>query len=239
MYQTIIDSVIRGIIAFFLLVVVLRLMGRKAVSHMTFSDFGVAITLGSLAANLILNTNNNAVTSATGIVTLGSLALIVGYMNLKSFRFRKLVNSEPVTLIENGRVVKDNLRKTRITLDTLNTLLREKNVFNIADVEFAIFETTGKLSVLPISQKQPLTPSDLNIPTTYKGLTKDVIIDGNVLYENLKGANLDEQWLMNQLKVKGIESVKAVFFAALDTSGSLYVSKGLEGKEKPGQYGIE
>lgn len=92
----------------------------------------------------------------------------------------------------------------------LTSLLREKNIFNIADVEFAILENEGKLSVLPKLQKQPLTPSDLNITTTYKGLTADVIIDGNIMKENLRSANQNEEWLMNKLNAQGVVNVQDV-----------------------------
>lgn len=239
MFQNTMNIALRAIIAYLLLMVVIRSIGRKAISQMTFFDFAVAITLGTLAASVGMGTNTSSSSAAIVMISFAVLAIITGYLHIKGFRFRKLVNSEPVTLIQNGDIVKDNMQRTRTTIDSLNALLREKNVFNIADVEFAIMETDGKLSVLPRSQKQPITPSDLNISTSYKGLTRDIIIDGNIMYENLKDANLDEQWLMNQLNSKGIQNIKDVFFAALDTSGALYVSKGLEGREKPGQYGIE
>lgn len=239
MYQSIINIVLRAIVAFVLLMAVTRLIGRKTISQMTFFDFAVAITLGTLAASVGMGANTSSSSAATVMISFSLLAIITGYLHIKDFGFRKLVNSEPVTLIQNGEIVKENMQRTRTTINSLNALLREKNIFNIADVEFAIMETDGKLSVLPRSQKQPLTPSDLNISTSYKGLTKDIIIDGNIMYENLKDANLDEQWLANQLRNKGIEKAETVFFAALDTSGSLYISKGIEGSEKHGKYGIE
>ncbi len=239
MFQNFFNIILRAIMAYFLLMVITRLMGRKVISQMTFFDFAVAITLGTLAASIGMGANTSSSSAATVMISFAVLAIITGYLHIKSFGFRKLVNSEPATMIKNGEIVKDNMQRTRTTIDSLNALLREKNVFNIADVEFAIMETDGKLSVLPKSQKQPITPSDLNIPTSYKGLTRDIIIDGNIMYENLKAVNLDEQWLMNQLSSKGIQNINEVFFAALDTSGNLYISKGLKGKEKPGQYGIE
>ena len=239
MYLSIIYSTVRGLVAFILLMIVTRLMGRKAISQMTFFDFVVAITLGSLTANLGMGSNNNATTAATVIITLAVLAIITDYLHTKSFFVRKVVNSEPVVLIQNGEIVKDNMQRCRVSINDLTTMLREKNTFNIADVEFAIMENDGKLTVQPKSQKQPLTPSDMNIPTAYKELTKDIVIDGNIMYENLKDANLNEVWLIDQLKNAGINNVKDVFFAALDTSGNLYISKGIVGREKDGKYGID
>ncbi len=233
------NTILRSIFAYFFLMIVIRTLGRKTISQMTFFDFAFAITLGTLAANVATGANADSLTATIVVLTFASLSFVLGYSHIKSFSLRKLINSEPITLIQNGEIVKDNMQKSRVTLNDLTTMLRKKNVFNIADVEFALLENDGILSVQPKSQKQPLTPSDMNIPTSYKGLTKDIIIDGNIMQENLKDANLDEHWLMNQLKEKGITHVKDVFFAALDTSGSLYVSKGIVGQEKPGEYGLE
>jgi len=113
-------------------------------------------------------------------------------------------------------------------------------VFNISDVEFAIMENNGKLSVLKKSQKQTVTPSDLNLPTAYIGLNKDLVIDGEIMKENLQDIHLDEGWLHSKIKSQGIEDIRDVFYAGLDTSGNLYISiKNQKNVEKHGQYGIE
>jgi len=142
-------------------------------------------------------------------------------------------------MIANGKIMEKNMKKIRLSINDLMMLLREKNIFNISDVEFALMETDGKLSVLPKSQKQPITPADLKLPTTYKGLMKDIIIDGQVMYENLQDANLNEQWLYNELLTKGIKQPQEVFYAGLDTAGNLYVSIQKDEREKQGKYGLE
>ena len=124
-------------------------------------------------------------------------------------------------------------------MEELTSLLREKNIFSIADVEFAILETDGKLSVLPKSEKQPLKPSDLNIPTPYQGLTKDIIIDGNIMEENLIDTQRDKTWLIQQLSLYNVKDIKEVFYAGLDSKGNLYVSKKNNQEEFEGKYGIE
>nr|WP_233452687.1 YetF domain-containing protein [Caproicibacter fermentans] len=154
-------------------------------------------------------------------------------------KFRKAVNSEPLVLIENGQIVEPNLKKSRITLNDLTSLLREKNAFNIADVNNAVLENDGKLSVQLKSGKKPVTPSQLQLHPPEKGLTRDIVIDGVLLSENLEATNLTKEWLYEELKKQGISNLGEVFFAALDSSGSLYVSKGMKGKEQPGQHGIE
>ncbi|KNY25637.1 YetF domain-containing protein [Pseudobacteroides cellulosolvens] len=240
MAQTIISSILRATIAYLLLLIIARFMGRKSLSQMTFFDFAIIITLGSVTANLAMGPESTPTTAATTLITLGGLAIITGYLHIKSLWVRKLTNSEPVTAIENGRIVDKNLKKVRFTVNELSSMLRKKNVFNYADVEFAIIENDGQLSVLPKSQKAPLTPSDLKISTNYTGLTKDLIIDGKVLTENLKSVKLDGNWLDTQLSNQGISSVDQVFYAGLDSSGNIYVSvKQPDTEEYHGQYGIE
>lgn len=240
MIQIIINTVLRAMLAYLLLLLVARLIGRKSLSQMTFFDFAIIITLGSVTANLAMGPESKPVIAATTLLTFGGLSILTGYLHIKSFRIRKLTNSEPVTAIENGRIIDKNLKKVRFTINELSSMLRKKNVFNYADVEFAIIENDGQLSVLPKSQKAPLTPSDLNISTSYTGLTKDLVLDGNVLPENLKSVNLDEKWLNEKLSQQGVSNVDQVFYAGLDSSGNLYVSvKQPNTPEYHGQYGIE
>lgn len=239
MLTDVLYSAVRSVFAFLLLMLVARLMGRKAISQMTFFDFCVAITLGSVTANIGFGGDNSFHSGVTVLITLGLLAIITGYFHMKSMKFRKLVNSEPLVLIENNQVVEANMKKARITLTDLTSILREKNAFNIADVNYAVLENGGKISVLFKSDKKPATPADLQIHPPEKGLSRDIVINGNIMYENLNGTQLTEAWLFEELKTKGIDNIKEVFFAALDSSGELYVSRGIKGRERHGEHGIE
>lgn len=232
-------ALVRTILAFLLLIVVARFMGRKAISQMTFFDFAVAITLGSVTANIGLGGDNKFSTGVTVLITLALLGISSSLIHIKSFRIRKLMNSEPVVVISNGELIKKNMRKIRLSLNNLNSLLRQKNCFNISDVHFAVMESEGELSVLLKADKQPLTPADMQMHPPEKGLTRELIIDGVIKYENLACTNLTEKWLLNELETNGIHSVKEVFFAALDCFGKLYISKGGKRTEHPGEYGIE
>ncbi len=239
MIQEIIYTSIRIAVAYFLLLTLTRIMGRKMISQITFFDFVVGVIVGSVAANLSVSRQSPVVSGITVLVVLALITVIIDISDIKSFFSRKIVNSEPVTVIENGKILEGNLKKTRLPVDNLMMLLREKNAFNISDVEFAIFETDGKLSVLKKSQKQPVTPSDLSIPTAYTGLTRDIIIDGEFMEENLTSVKLDKEWLMRRLKDNNFNSIEDVFYAGLDTSGNLYISSRSRSKEREGQHGIE
>ncbi|HEY2420245.1 MAG TPA: YetF domain-containing protein, partial [Neobacillus sp.] len=147
--------------------------------------------MGSIVANAIIDKQFATLSAITTLILFAILTVFTGYLSLKNFTLRKLINSEPVTLVENGTIVDENMKKMKLTLNELKMKLREKDAFNVADVEFAIMETDGKLSVLPKSDKKPLTPYHMNIQTTSSGLEKDIIIDGTIMEENLTSAGLD------------------------------------------------
>lgn len=238
--NALLTTFLRTILAYLLILVVTRFMGRKAISQITFFDLAVVITLGSVTGNLAMGQNRSVISVALVIFTFGALDILTSFLQIKSIKIRKYTNSEPVTAIENGRILDKNLKKVHFTMNELTSLLREKNIFNYADVEFAIIENDGQLSVLPKAQKAPLTPSDLKIPTKSMGLTKDIVIDGQILGENLKSVNLDENWLKSQLTSQGVSDVKKVFYAGVDADKNLYVSiKQTNEKEVHGQHGFE
>lgn len=239
MLQIILRTILYTVIAYILLFLMIRALGRKALSEMTLFDFILAITLGSLTAHICLMGDNSPSATITALVTFAILGIITDFIHINSIRFRKFVNSEPIVLIHNGQIVKANMVKARITLTELTSMLRGKSVFNISDVNYAIMENTGDLSVLLKADKSPLTPADMKQNPVEKGLTKDIIIDGKLMRENLQCSGMTEQELMKQLNNRGIRKVDEVFYAGVDSSGKLYVSKGQDGQEQAGKYGIE
>lgn len=239
MYNIIFPTILRTIAAFFIALILARLTGRKLIAQMTFFDYVIAVTLGSTTANLAIGPLHKSVISTVVLVTLAALAVLSGFLHIKSFWVRKYLNSEPLMVIANGKIVEENLRRARITLDEMLMMLRQKGIFNLSDAEFAMVEIDGKMSVLPKSEKQPVTPADMGIATTYRGLSKDLIIDGKIMRENLEDAKLDEDWLLESLRKYGAGDAKEVFYAGLDTAGNLFVSLKNKHKEKSGKYGIE
>ncbi len=240
MGSTIVNTSIRSVGVYILALVLTRLMGRKLIAQITFFDFVVGVSMGSLAANAMIGPGSTPLSSISALTVISMLTIAIAYIHIKSFSGRKLVNSEPVTLVDNGSIVEENMKKIRLTIDELMMKLREKNAFNLADVEFAIMETDGQVSVLPKADKKPLTPSNMNIQTTSTGLTRDIIIDGNLMEENLTGTGLDKEWVYAQLNNQDIRDISEVFYAGLDGNKNLYVSRKSKNREEGhGQYGIE
>ncbi|MCL6639184.1 MAG: DUF421 domain-containing protein [Firmicutes bacterium] len=215
-------GIIRTLILFAVVVIGLRLMGKRQVSQLQPYELVIVIMLSALAAIPMENTGIPLLSSLFPIFTLLVAHVALSTVALKSERARGIICGTPSVLVENGKIVEKELARLRYNINDLLEQLRAKNMPNIADVEFAILETSGDLSVIPKSQKRPLVPADMNIPTVYEGLPVTLIIDGYVFHKNLAKLNLDAGWLEGELRKFGIESVKDVLFASLDTEGKLF-----------------
>lgn len=216
---------IRTLILFLIVVIVMRVMGKRQIGQLQPFELAVAILISELAAVPMQDTGIPLINGIIPILTLLAAQLVMSFISLKSVRARAIICGKPNILIENGKINEKNLRKEMYTLNDLLEQLRIEGSPNIADVEFAILETNGQLSIIPKSQKRPLSPEDLNLSTKYEGLPLDVIVDGNINYKNLKKAQLDQSWLQTELSKLGIDNVKDVLFASLDTDGNLYYQK--------------
>lgn len=217
-----IDAIRTTIIIFGMLVILTRIVGRKLLAQITFFDFVTGVTIGTIAGAYVVNeVKGTAVLISPVILVLCTLGL--GYLTIKNLKARKLFRGEPIVIIQNGKILEENMFKARYTLDDLEMQLRENNVFNINEVEFAVLEANGKLSVLKKTPYNPVTPKDLNLDTNYKGLATEIIKDGEVLEQNLKQNNLDFNWLYQQLYQQDINDISKVMLASLNTDGSLYL----------------
>lgn len=213
---------IRTLILYALIVFAMRVMGKQQIGQLQPFELVIAIMISELAAVPMENTGIPLVNGITPIMTLIVAQVIISYVVMKSDRARSVICGRPSILIENGRIMETEMRRLRYNLSDLMEQLRGKNIPNIADVEFAVLETNGNLSVIPKSQKRPLTPEDLTVATNYEGLPHPLIMDGHILYHNLRALNLDLTWLDGQLKKHHIERPEDVLFASLDTSGNLF-----------------
>lgn len=220
-----INIILRTIIIYFIVLILLRIMGKREIGQLSSFDLVVAIIIAETAAIPIDNKNMPIVEAAVPMIVLVAAQIIMSFACLKSDFIRDLIYGRPTTLIKNGKILEKEMLKTRYNIEDLLIQLREKNIFNVEDVEFAILESSGKLSVLPKSQKHPLTAELLGLPTPYEGLCVPLIIDGQIQKHNLKQVKLDENWLINELQKKGIKEINEVFFASLDTQGNLYLDK--------------
>ncbi len=215
-------GIIRTLILFAVVVIGLRVMGKRQIGQLQPYELVIVIMLSALAAIPMENTGVPLASGLAPILTLLVAQVALSYISLKSQRARGIICGTPSILIKNGKIIEEEMARLRYNINDLLEQLRSKNTPNIADVEFAILENSGQLSVIPKSQKRPVVPADMNLPTAYEGLPVTLIIDGYVFHKNLARINLNEDWLKAELQNFGINSFKKVLFASLDTEGKLF-----------------
>jgi uncharacterized membrane protein YcaP (DUF421 family) len=226
--MSITELFIRILLSFLVLFVLTRIIGRKEISQMTFFNFASAITIGTLGGSLV---TDNSLTIQNGVIALvgwSIFTIVMGYIDIKFKKARIVIEGEPEIVIKDGQIMENALRKSRLDIDALRVMLRKKEVFSLSDVEYAIFETDGKLSVMKKEKKQPVTRSDMNIYKTTKKifpLATEVVSDGSINKKNLSKLNLDTEWLEQQLRQMGVNSISDIFYAEVQTDGTLFIDK--------------
>lgn len=213
---------VRALVLYFVVIIAMRIMGKRQIGQLQPFELAIAIMISELAAVPMQNTGIPLVNGLIPIVTLLIAQVLISLISLKSIKARGIICGKPSILIENGKILESELRKEMYTINDLLEQLRIQSISNISDVEYAILETNGQLSVIQKSQKRPVNPEDLNMTTKYEGLSLELIIDGRLIGKNLEKAGLDREWLMKELNKQGIDDIRKVLFASLDTQGNLF-----------------
>lgn len=214
---------LRVVLALLFLFATTKSLTKRSLSKLTYFDYIATSLLGTIAGNLAFNINIHILNFILSLTLTTFSIILVSQLSLRYRPLRKLLAGESILLIQNGKILEKSLLRLNYSYDYLIQHLRQEKVFDISQVEFAILEPSGELSVQLKSQNQPLTPQDLHISTKYKGLASELILDGKVLEENLQNNDLSKEWLSKKLQEKGVSNVHEVAFAALSTNGNLYV----------------
>ena len=197
-------SYARSIILYLLLILVIRFMGKRQVGQMEPTEFVVTMLVADLASIPMQNGGIPLLSGVIPILTVLAMELMLSTLSLRSTRLRKFLCGKPVILIENGRILQENLRSTRVTLDELTGHLRQKDVLDLRSVQFAILETNGNLSVFPYPKEKPASARDAGIAARPQYLPVTLISDGKILSENLPAAKKDLSWLQRTLRSNGV-----------------------------------
>ncbi|PLS18197.1 hypothetical protein CVD28_07865 [Bacillus sp. M6-12] len=214
--------IMRSIIFLIALFVITKWIGKKQISQLSFFEYVTGITIGSIGAEVAMGLEKNIVNGILGIATFAAAPFFVGIISMKSNAFRNFFEGKGSIFIKDGKIMEDNLKKERYTTDELLELLRKKNVFQVADVEFAVLEPTGDLSVMLKKEKQPLTAKDLDITVSSVKEPQTVIMDGKILDEPLSTIGRNRGWLHTELQKIGI-TLENVFLAQINSYGELTV----------------
>ena len=194
------------------LFVITKIMGHKQVAQLDFFDYVSGITIGSIGAELATELEAPW-TPLTALLVWGAASLILNLITSKIPRSRKYINGTPTILMHEGRIYRENLRKARLDLSEFLLLCRERGFFDLEDIQTAVFEHNGKLSVLPRSARRPATPEDLKIATRAAHIGVELIMDGRIMGENLNRIGRDERWLRGEIKRQGFGDESEIFLA--------------------------
>lgn len=216
---------VRGVIGFFSLLIFARVIGKEQISQLTFFDYILGITIGSIASELTVDLSTKAWSHWVGLVVWCALGYIMEMITLKWRYAAKYFEGEPAIVIMNGKIMENVLRKMKYRASDIVELLRNKDIFDLNEVAYALIEPNGQISVLKKPEYLPVTRKDMNIKVKDSGIATEIIYDGIVIDENLRQYNKDRKWLYSQLKSKGIKDPSEVFLFTLDKSGNVYIDK--------------
>lgn len=200
----------RAIVLYIIVLIVMRLMGKREIGQMQPFELAISIMIADLAATPMAETGIPITNGIMPILGLLVMHLVISMINLKSTKARKIICGKPSILIFRGKVDEKVLKRERFTINELEERLRDNNIFNIGDVEYAVLETSGQVTVIPKPNKRPTTPEDFNIEPKYEGIPYDLVVDGKVMYKNLEKLGKNYVWLKKQTEKFGIKPEDAL-----------------------------
>ncbi|MDF2660776.1 MAG: rane protein [Paenibacillus sp.] len=228
-----INILFRTIVSFFALLVIARILGKQVLSNMTFHDFVTGITLGAIAANLAFNPKIESPYLFLSLIVFTATSFAISVVSIRNRKVRKWITGSPTVLIENGKILEQNMKHVKYSLDSLIQSLREKDIFDLEEVEYAILENNGKLSVLKKPPYRNLTQKDMHI----KGqgavdFPIELIMDGQLIENNLNNNGVSRRWLEAELE-KREKNIADVFYAVKSTNGKLMLDFYEDGLKRP------
>lgn len=223
-WMEVLDVIIRSLLSLLTLFLVAKMLGKRQVSQLTLFDYVVGISIGNFAAEMTINLESQEINGVVAVLIFGIVAYIIDILAIKSIKLRKYFMGTPTIVIQHGQIIKKNLRKVKFDLNDLLEECREKGYFDMSEIEYAIMEPNGKISILPKPEYKPVTIKDLNLKNEKQGLCANLVIDGKIMKNCLRNINKTEEWLRQQLKVKGYK-VEDVFLATFDINENLKIYK--------------
>ena len=212
---------IRSILLYIIVLIVMRIMGKREIGQLQPFELAISIMIADLASTPMADSGIPLTNGVIPILALLVMHLLISLLNIKSIKAREILCGKPAILIYRGRIDEKMLKKERFTINELEERLRGNNIVNIGDVEYAILETSGQITVIEKPEKRNVTLGDLNIDAKYEGITYDLVVDGKVMYENLKKINKDYNWLKKQVLKYGIEPKQALI-VTIDGKGEIF-----------------
>lgn len=222
MFEDTINVVIKGFMSLIFLFFIIKLLGKKQVSQLNVFDYVIGISLGNLAAEMTINSEISIINGFLAMTIYGICSLFVSFITNKSIIARRFISGVPVVLIENGKISKKQLKKVKLDINDLLQDAREDGIFDITKVEYAIMEASGKVTFLLKAQHEPVTAKDMNVNNTREQLTANLVMDGNIMFNNLKAIGKNEKWLMKKIKENQMK-LDNIFLLVYDNEGKITI----------------
>ena len=218
------EMIVRTTVTFAVLLFLARLLGKEQLSQLTFFNYITGITIGSIAGEIVAHDDTHYFNAITSLIWWSILTVLVSYISLKSSRAKAILDDKPMIIIKNGKILEQELKKSRLPIGDLNMLLRIQGIFSVKDVHFAVLETNGELSVFKKVAQQNATKQDVKAQIVLpKYMPTTIIADGKIIEKNLPDQGITEEWVIKQLKKQGVNSVQQVFYAEIESDGTVYM----------------
>ena len=217
-YSELWDVTIRSILSLVTLFFVTKLIGKKQVSELSLFDYVIGITIGNFSAEMTINLDSQEVNGILAVIIFGAVAFIVSKLTMKSIKLRRFFIGVPTMIIENGKILYKPMKKLKMDINDLLEQCRMSGYFDISQIDYAIMEASGDLSIMPKTDYRPVNISDMKLNVLRDGMVANVVIDSKIMLNNLKYMNKSKKWLIHELKIRGYNDLSNVFLVTLDSN---------------------
>lgn len=221
-WSELLQTTYRALISLITLFLITKLIGKKQVSQLSLFDYVIGISIGNFAAEMTINLDSNEINGVLAVVIFGVIAYLVSILTMKSMCLRRFFSGTPTILIQDGKIIKEGLKKAKFDLNDLLEQCRINGYFNISDIDYALMEANGQVSFLPKVENRPVTTKDMKIKANKEGLVANIIIDGKIIKDNIYNMGKDLKWLDHELEVKGIGK-EDILLATLDINDKFVI----------------
>ena len=213
----------RAIFSLITLYLVTKLIGKKQVSELSLFDYVISISIGNFAAEMTMNLDTQSINGFVSVVIFGLIGTLVSILTMKSISLRRFFMGTPTIIIDNGKFVYKNMKRTKIDMNDFLQTARMAGYFDINQIKYALMEANGQISFLPKEEYLPVTNKNMKLNIQKEGLCANVIIDGKIMEKNLSKIKKDEKWLVKSLDVKGYKNINEILLATVDINEKLTV----------------
>ena len=222
-YSELFDVTIRSLLSLITLFFVTKLIGKKQVSELSLFDYVIGITIGNFAAEMTINLESQEINGILAVIIFGLVAYIVSKLTMKSIKIRRFFIGVPTMIIQNGKILYEPMKRMKMDINDLLEQCRMSGYFDISQIDYAILEASGDLSILPKTEYRPVNVNDMQLNVSKEGLVSNIVIDSKIMFTNLKYMHKDKKWLLKELKIRGYKDLSNILLVTLDNNEKINI----------------